>query len=216
MVCEKCQTINNQNAKYCKACGSELNAVDTPLSGGERISIILYFVILLGMCFVGGAGIIPLVTSAATLYMIKTNKNINSIKMSKNIIIVACIGALLIFGFLAYKNGIGYNYSSNNTYFTINDNVIICSIFGSLSLSLIMLANELFFNIIEKRKKWVIKNGIFADIPKESKNQSVIIGRDNLSSFSIADEMLKWNELLEKGLVTKEEFDAAKQKLLQS
>ena len=202
MVCEQCQTTNNLNAKYCKSCGAELHATDTPLSGGERISIILYFIILLGMCSLVGLGIIPLVTSIATLYIIKTNKNINSIKMSKKIIIIVCIGTTLILGFFGYKAKGG-----------VWNELVFLSL---LSLALIVLANELFFKIIEKRQKWIIENGVFADTPKESKNQSVIIGRDNLRLFSVADEMLKWNELLEKGLVTKEEFDAAKQKLLQS
>lgn len=76
------------------------------------------------------------------------------------------------------------------------------------------ISNSLFFRPLEEHQNWITKYGVFSD-EKSSKNDSInIVGRDNLSSYSVADEMLKWNDLLEKGLVTKEEFEKAKTKLM--
>ena len=38
------------------------------------------------------------------------------------------------------------------------------------------------------------------------------MGRDKLSSFSIADELIKWNDLLGKNVISQEEFNKTKQK----
>ncbi len=198
MICQKCNTDNNTSAKYCKSCGVELKSTNTPLSGGERVSIVAYFLILLATSFPICSGAIPLIVSLVTLYIINTNKNFHSVRTSYIIIVVACSIA-----------SVGWGIGATQKYYHALGFVAV----GSLIL--IPVSKKLFFDILEKHQQWIIENGLFADTPKESKKQSSIIGRNNLSSFSVADELLKWNELFEKGLITKEEFEIAKQKLLQ-
>lgn len=41
-----------------------------------------------------------------------------------------------------------------------------------------------------------------------------IIGSEGFSRFSVADEMLKWKQLRDEGIVTEEEFQEARAKLL--
>ena len=79
---------------------------------------------------------------------------------------------------------------------------------------LMFIFNSLFFRPLEEHKNWIIKNGIFSDEKDKKADSTNIVGRDNLSSYSVADELLKWNDLLEKGLISKEEFTNAKAKLL--
>lgn len=201
MVCQNCKSENNFSAKFCKKCGDALGNTNSPLSGGERIKLIVYFIILLATSFPIGSGAIPLIVSLITLYIIKTNKNFDSVGTSYMITVIACILAAAGWFFAASESR---NFFEGNLF----------SIFSIGSLILIPLLNILFFSILEKHEEWIITNGLFADEPTQVKKQSVIIGRDNLSTFSIADEMLKWNELLEKGLITQEEFNEAKQKLL--
>ena len=198
MICQKCNTDNNTSAKYCKSCGVEFESTNTPLSGGERVSIVAYFLILLATSFPMGSGAIPLIVSLVTLYIINTNKNFHSVRTSYIIIVVACSIA-----------SVGWGIGATQEYYHALGFVAV----GSLIL--IPVSKKLFFDILEKHQQWVIENGLFSDTPKELKKQSSIINRNNLSSFSVADELLKWNELFEKGLITKEEFEIAKQKLLQ-
>lgn len=206
MVCQNCKSENNFSAKFCKKCGDALGNTNIPLSGGERIKLIVYFIILLATSFPIGSGAITLVVSLVTLYVIKTNKNFDSIGVSVMIIVITCL--LVAFGWFYSANIVSEGYYKNSF------EIYLFSGFAISSLILIVLSRILFFPILEKHEEWIITNGLFADEPTQVKKQSIIIGRDNLSTFSIADEMLKWNELLEKGLITQEEFNEAKQKLL--
>lgn len=196
MICKKCTTENNLNAKFCKCCGEELVNTSIPLSGDERVRVIAYFVIIGTSCIFLGIGIIPSLITIASLYIMHKNKSFSSIEASKTTI-------NLYLGISAIGWAWGGLYE--NGFFIIAFACLCC----------IPLFNYLYFSVLAKHEQWVIENGIFADAPKESKKQSAIIGRDNLSTFSVADELLKWNELLEKGLISKEEFETAKQKLLQ-
>lgn len=49
---------------------------------------------------------------------------------------------------------------------------------------------------------------------KEMTGGSPIVGRHGLTSYSVADELMKWNELRETGVVTEEEFAEARALLL--
>jgi hypothetical protein len=75
---------------------------------------------------------------------------------------------------------------------------------------LIFIFNFLFFNPLEEHQEWVVKNGIFADKEKAIN----IIDKDNGKFYSVADELIKWNDLLDKGLITQEEFEEQKKKIL--
>jgi hypothetical protein len=49
---------------------------------------------------------------------------------------------------------------------------------------------------------------------KTTAKKSRIIGRDSLTPYSIADELLKWNKLREDGLITEDEYQEARMNLL--
>ncbi|OWQ98386.1 hypothetical protein CDQ91_07820 [Sphingopyxis witflariensis] len=49
---------------------------------------------------------------------------------------------------------------------------------------------------------------------QKTRDSAQIIGRDKLTSYSVADELQKWQKLHEDGVVTAEEFEQTKAKLL--
>lgn len=49
---------------------------------------------------------------------------------------------------------------------------------------------------------------------KEMTRGSPIVGRHGLTTYSVADELMKWNELRENGVVSEEEFSEARARLL--
>lgn len=49
---------------------------------------------------------------------------------------------------------------------------------------------------------------------RRERNGPTIMGRDGFTQYSVADEISKWNKLREDGLVTEDEFNAARDKLL--
>jgi hypothetical protein len=101
----------------------------------------------------------------------------------------------------------------------IEKNAILITIGGLIATPILVglfmaIFNSLFFRPLEEHQNWIIKYGLFSDDKSLKNNSTNILGRDNLSSYSVADEMLKWNDLLEKGLVSKEEFEKVKIKLM--
>ena len=81
-----------------------------------------------------------------------------------------------------------------------------------------LISNILFFNIIKKHEEWIINNGIFADFKDEKsfiEKTTEKIQTIQKESTNTADELLKWAELKEKGLITDEEFQKAKEKILE-
>jgi hypothetical protein len=90
--------------------------------------------------------------------------------------------------------------------------LVLTPIFVFVFLSLF---DFLYFKPLQIHSEWVVNYGIFSDSKDNQDDGSTgIMGRDKLSSFSVADELIKWNDLLEKKLVSQEEFDKVKQKLL--
>ena len=58
---------------------------------------------------------------------------------------------------------------------------------------------------------------IFSEIRTKlgrAKKDAKIVGNDKLRSYSAADELLKWAELREKGIISEREFDEAREKIL--
>lgn len=75
----------------------------------------------------------------------------------------------------------------------------------------------IFFNILKKHEQWIIDNGLFADSKNEKSFFEKITQKIQFmkkEKTNIADELLKWAELKEKGLITDEEFKKAKEKIL--
>ena len=79
------------------------------------------------------------------------------------------------------------------------------------------LSDILYFNIIKRHEKWILNNGIFADYKGEKsfiEKTTEKIQTIKKESTNTADELLKWAELKEKGLITDEEFQKGKEKIL--
>lgn len=146
----------------------------------------------------------------------------NSRKYIKAYLYFLALGIPMSFAGI-YYDIMKYSYDDNyNRIYRDNINLetvgiaFIGFVFIPISVSLFMkLFNFLYFTPLEEHKEWVVSNGIFSDLKDHEDDDSTgIMGRDKLSSFSVADELIKWNDLLEKELISQEDFDKAKQKLL--
>ena len=227
MYCKECGTDNEDNSLRCRKCNVYLKSSDSPLTGGDRTKIIVFFAFLiLPFAWFGGSVIIILIALFG-LYIMKKDKRftpiINAKKYMKAYLIVLALGIATLVTAI-YYNEKAYDYDYTNGFEKIynkNINVETAMVAGAGLIAtpivvgfFMFIFNSLFFRPLEEHQNWITKNGVFSD-EKSSKNDSTnIVGRDNLSSYSVADEMLKWNDLLEKGLITKEEFDKAKTKLM--
>lgn len=218
-----------------------------PLTGGDRIKVVIYFLVLAGTLFFG---IIPIIISLAGIYVMKKDKSFSPIAKSKKYIklyiTLLALSATIAVAMNTYDSQIDGHFdfnirSQSDEYSNFNSSgwrstrdmeererkiyiakikkeTAITAISGliltPISVYLLMLLfSVLYFRPLEKHQEWVVKNGIFSDL-EDANVATGIMGRDKLSSFSIADELIKWNDLLEKKLISQEEFDKAKQRLL--
>lgn len=225
MYCKECGTENSDNSLRCKQCNAYLKSSDSPLTGGDRTKIIAFFAFLiLPFGWFGGSVIIILIAIFG-LYIMKKDQSfkpiLNAKKWMKAYLVVVALFLTVVFS-VAYYDSADYDYDKDyNRVYNENVKVETAMVAGAgliatpIAVGFFMFVfNSLFFRPLEEHQNWITKNGVFSD-EKSSKNDSTnIVGRDNLSSYSVADEMLKWNALLEKGLITKEEFDKAKTKLM--
>jgi len=199
-----------------------------PLAGGDRIKIVIFFLVLAGTIFFG---VIPILIALAGIYIMKKDKSFSPITKSKKYIkgylILLALGATVITSIVYYDSNTSYwrmdrlqeqekkNYISNlqkETAMVAGAGLVLTPIAVSLLMSLFSM---LYFRPLENHQEWIVSNGIFSDIKESEDDDSTgIMGRDKLSSFSVADELIKWNDLLEKNLISQEEFNKAKQKLL--
>ena len=78
----------------------------------------------------------------------------------------------------------------------------------------IWMFNTLFYTILSKHKEWVVANGIFSTTPVETKHTRTIPLISFGKTASIADELIKLNNLKEANLITLDEFNTLRSKLL--
>ena len=228
MYCKECGTENQDDSLRCNKCNAYLKSSDSPLTGGNRTKIISFFAFLiLPFAWFGGSVLIILI-AIFSLYIMKKDQSFtpitNAKKYMKAYLIVVALGITIISSLVYYnEKDYSYDYSSGSYNKVYNENIKtetgMVAIGGLIATPFVvgffmLIFNSLFFRPLEEHKNWIIKNGIFSDEKNVKSGSTNIVGRDNLSSYSVADEMLKWNDLLEKGLISKEEFENAKNKLM--
>jgi len=227
MYCKECGTENQDNSLRCNKCNAYLKSSNSPLTGGNRTKIISFFAFLiLPFAWFGGSVLIILIAIFA-LYIMKKDQSftpiINAKKYMKAYLIVVALGLTVTISIAYYYDNTGYWHKDDMKKSGYEHKIRIQSsmiaggglVATPIAVGLLMfIFNSLFFRPLEEHKNWIIKNGIFSDEKDKKADSTNIVGRDNLSSYSVADELLKWNDLLEKGLISKEEFASAKAKLM--
>ena len=105
-------------------------------------------------------------------------------------------------------------------------NFIISELIISISLVLagicvvyLILVKTLFLKPLTSHSEWVAVNGMFSAKAKsiqktKSESEVDIIKGEKLKQYSVADELIKWGKLKEDGLISEDEFNEAREKLL--
>lgn len=180
-----------------------------PLSSGEQ-SKLLIFTLLLAPSVVSLVGAIPAIFIVFGLFMMKKNKDFSSIETAvtnfKGYTWLALIGSLLS----ALYWGNKYFNAEESRY----DDMFFGSIISSaIAFTYLILVQALFLNPLKSHREWVEVNGIFSS--KRNESEVDIIKGEKLKSYSVADELLKWEKLKEDGYISEEEYNDAREKLLQ-
>ena len=216
MFCKECGTENIKTQVECMKCKTIINS-NLPLDGTERIMIIGYFVGLVATIFFG---IIPIIICLGLIFIIKKDKSIKSLESGKKIF----LGYLILLGFIlsisCFVVAQDYAEYTSERYlrYARNYNILGLIVVPLGAYLIYLISNILFFNILKKHGEWIINNGIFADYKGEKsfiEKTTEKIQTIQKESTNTADELLKWAELKEKGLITDEEFQKGKEKILE-
>ncbi len=106
--------------------------------------------------------------------------------------------------------------SSNRGY--LKDDFYYSAVLALVALIYIRVVNEFLYKPIKLHRDWFVANGLFTNKPRNTSlidtSSIEIVKRENLKSYSVADELLKWPKLKEDGHITDYEFQKAKSKIL--
>ena len=216
MFCKECGTENIKTQVECMKCKTIINS-NLPLDGTERVMVIGFFVGLVATIFFG---IIPIIICLGLIFIIKKDKSIKSLESGKKIF----LGYLILLGFIlsisCFVVAQDYAEYTSERYlrYARNYNILGLIVVPLGAYLIYLISNILFFNIIKKHEEWIINNGIFADLKDEKsfiEKTTEKIQTIQKESTNTADELLKWAELKEKGLITDEEFQKGKEKILE-
>ena len=179
---------------------------NAPLGSGDRVKVIIFFVIVLFPFFMFFGGIVVTLIVFASIYIMKKDKSfapiLNARKYINTYSILLVIGSFIV---------AMITWGEKDTILIVPFVLVTVAIF-------IWLSDLLFFKPMEEHKDWIVQHGIFSDKPNEKSLIDIV--QEKLQSFQkpqscgIADELLKWKSLLDQGVITEEEFNTKKEKLL--
>ena len=168
--------------------------MNQPLPPTEQAKVFFFF-LLLSLMIPFGVGVLLLLVTLWGLYRMRSTQEFSYMEtvriIHKVFAAIASIGFTLIFMINSEKFG---------------DIVGLLIIIISMLIYPVysFLLNTLFYTPLSKHKEWVVANGIFSTTPLISFGKTA----------SIADELIKLNNLKEANLITVDEFNALRSKLL--
>ncbi len=238
MFCKECGTENLDNKIECIKCKTIINK-NLPVNTTEKAILIFSF---LGLLSTTIFGIIPIIIIIVAYYAIKKHKDINILKKYKNILLgYLSIVATIVSIFCFYKSwslyklaedyfawGIEKKYGKDPEYYfdlavrceSDAELLIYVGILGvPFVVYIIYFLSNISLNMFKKHEEWIINYGIFLDSENENfilnKTNQKIQKKENEELTSDIDQLIKFGELKEKGLITDDEFQRAKEKILE-
>ena len=189
----------------------EKELTNHPLTNREQALVLISVIVISILFFPFTLLILPLLGGG--LFLTKKNEDFSYLATAISIargflllVIAAYACAAVYYGYLyyTYEQSVEYYYA-----------LAYCSVIGLVTY---FLLSQFIFKPLRLHQEWVEKNGIFAsrsDKEKTQKTKSITITQsENLRSYSVADELLKWANLKDGGHISQEEYDEARRKLL--
>lgn len=158
------------------------------LGGLEDLTTLLLASIPLALCVVG-IGLAHLRRSASYV------RRVGNILSSLFVFLSAVFGIIAVHAWSRYESVDGQVVAI----------VVIVLLFLATATQL------LYTNALNAHVEWVARNGLGWWKPKARPG---IVKMENFRSYSVADELAKWSKLRDQGVISAEEFEAAKKNLL--
>jgi len=193
-----------------------------PLTAIEHFKLVMFLPLLITPIFFL-VGIIPAFFLAFGYFMMKKNNDFSSIEASVKAVNIYCKLAIVLLVLVAAICFIflTYEYLNNAPYIDTELFWVVpgCAFFASIIYAYILIVKYLYLKPLQNHSEWVVVNGTFSNKPKKRPQDNLktsveILQSEKLKPYSVADELLKWAKLQDDGLISVEEFNEARSKLL--
>jgi hypothetical protein len=180
--------------------------MNTPLTYKEQATLSLFIILLIPTCLIFGAGVIPTLTIFVGILYAKAEKDFGYLETAFKVVQYYTMLFAIVLGSVATISSFSMHSSRSDSLLTLLVDVGIPAIY-------LFGFNYAVVAPLRYHQTWVVNQGIFLN-----KERTETFRNTPLISFGktalIADELLKLNNLKEANLVTLEEFDSLRSKLL--
>ncbi len=181
--------------------------MNQPLPPVEQAKVFFFFLLLTVLSLILGAGSPLALVTMWGLYKMRSTKDFSYIEtiriIHKGLSVIPIIVLLIII-----QAEVGrYDILTATDMVQIVLSLLIYPVYS-------FLLNTLFYTPLNKHKEWVVANGIFSTTPAEPKHIRTAPWISFGKTASIADELIKLNNLKEANLITLDEFNTLRSKLL--
>ncbi len=186
--------------------------MNQPLSPVEQAKVFFFFVLLIVLIGAGGAGILIILVTLWGLYKIRSTHEFSY--LDTVFIIHKGFAAIASIGLGSFSAYLVFHYWHRGWYDYCTEAVVYLILSLLIYPVYCLLLNTLFYAPLSKHKEWVVANGIFSTTPAEPKHTRTAPWISFGKSASIADELIKLNNLKDANLITLDEFNTLRSKLL--
>lgn len=180
--------------------GQALN--DGPKSSSLDNLLLLLAVLFFAASCVTLVGIIPVLIIVVGAVQAFKSGDVKNMKVSARFVQILVVSGALICVVVAMCNASPYNDPSMIMVFAI-----VMGLIAYITIQFLWIDP-----FTRQLPVWQAARAVKKANAKTEEKR--IIGRDSLTPYSVADELLKWSKLREDGLITEDEYQEARMKLL--
>lgn len=172
----------------------------------DLVKIIIFSLLQIPYIYTLGWGVVPVLILILGFFLAKRDQKIStfnaSIKWCKYYLYLTTVIICLYTLYLIFFN---QKYDTNAVFQDLIIPFVGCLL---LPISYLLFLEHLYRRPIQNNP-----STLFVSTKREELS---ILKTENMKSYSVADELLKWKELKDQGLITEKEFDEMKKKIIGS
>ncbi|MDG1708357.1 MAG: SHOCT domain-containing protein [Emcibacteraceae bacterium] len=195
--------------------------VDQPLNAMDKLKL-TFFIIVSLLTFFPALGFIPSILIIKGCIVSKRRQDFSylgvAIKKAQQFLYVVLIFSVfyLAWALAYYFFALDAEYYSSNRY---RDPLIVSSSYLTMIIIYIVTLDKFFYKALLRHQALVTESGIFPSIAAlkwtgHLFSKISFVKSKKWNAPSVADELSKWGKLKDQGLVSDEEFEEAKRKLM--
>ncbi len=183
--------------------------IESKISSTDLVKIIIFgFLQIPFIGFIGWGGV-PVIILLIGFFLTKRDKQISTLQASVNWCKYYSYFTIFIMLGIAF-----YNAFIEPMYGTSGQEIFEFIVIPLLLLLLVPISYLFILELLYSRP--IQKNATLIFASNKKKEELSILKTENMKSYSVADELLKWKELKDQGLISEKDFEDMKKKIIGS